>query len=167
MNEPTITVTGNLTNDPELRYTPTGNPVALLRLASTPRRRDDSGQWVDGTTTFLDAEVWGALAENACESFRKGSRVLLTGRLRTDVWTPTDGDQAGIEQRRIRISIDELALSIKFAPARSVKAERATSTGIQQTGAQQTDDSQQGGPQLRSVRAATIGRITPPTEVPF
>jgi single-strand DNA-binding protein len=88
MNEPTITITGNLTADPELRYTPTGQAVATLRIASTPRRRDNNGQWTDGNTTFLDAESWGTAAENAAESLAKGDRVLIAGRHRTDVYTP-------------------------------------------------------------------------------
>ena len=126
MNDPTITLSANLTADPELRYTPTGKPVTLLRLASTPRRRHDAGQWVDGTTTYLDAEIWGPPAENASESLVKGSRVLLTGRIRTDAWTPTERPLAGIEQRRIRIAVDELAASIRYAVARSVRPERTT-----------------------------------------
>ena len=124
MNEPSITISANLTADPELRYTPTGKPVTLLRLASTPRRRDDSGQWVDGNTTFLDAEVWGAPAENAAKSLTKGSRVMIAGRLRTDLWTPTDGAHAGIEQRRLRVVVDELAVSLRYAVARSVRPDR-------------------------------------------
>lgn len=103
MNEPIITIAGNLTADPELRFTPTGNPVALLRIASTPRRRDNNGQWVDGNTTFLDAETWGSGAENAAESLAKGDRVLIAGRIRTDVYTPDTGPNAGNEQRRPRI----------------------------------------------------------------
>ena len=129
MNEPSITFTGNLTTDPELRFTPTGKPVALLRLASTPRRRDDAGGWSDGNTTFLDAEVWGATAENASESLSKGSRVLLTGRIRTDVWTPTDGEYAGKEQRRIRVVVDELAVSIRYAAARTIRPDRGSGQG--------------------------------------
>jgi single-strand DNA-binding protein len=125
MNEPTLTIAGNLTADPELRYTPTGKPVTLLRVASTPRRQDGSGQWQDGTTTFLDAEVWNASAENAAESLQ-GDRVLLIGRVRTDVWTPESGPNAGTEQRRLRLVVDEVALSLRHATARSSRASRST-----------------------------------------
>jgi single-strand DNA-binding protein len=131
MNEPTLTIAGNLTADPELRYTPTGKPVTLLRVASTPRRQDGSGQWQDGTTTFLDAEVWNAPAENAAESLHRGDRVLLIGRVRTDVWTPESGPNAGAEQRRLRLVVDEVALSLRHATARSSRASRSTpSAGV-------------------------------------
>jgi single-strand DNA-binding protein len=126
MNEPTLTIAGNLTADPELRYTPTGKPVTLLRVASTPRRQDGSGQWHDGTTTFLDAEVWNAPAENAAESLHKGDRVLLAGRVRTDAWTPESGPNAGAEQRRLRLVVDEVALSLRHTTARPARASRTT-----------------------------------------
>lgn len=129
MNEPTITLAGNLTADPELRFTPNGKPVALLRIASTPRRYDNStSQWVDGNTTFLDAEAWGTPAENAAKSLHRGDRVVITGRLRTDVYTPDTGPNAGTEQRRLRIVIDELAVSLRYTTAKPVRASRSTST---------------------------------------
>jgi single-strand DNA-binding protein len=125
MNEPTVTIAGNLTADPELRYTPTGQPVAVLRVASTPRRRDNDGQWTDGNTTFLDAETWGTAAENAAESLGKGDRVLVTGRIRTDVYTPDTGPNAGNEVHRLRIVTDEVAVSLRHAIARPNRAQRS------------------------------------------
>jgi single-strand DNA-binding protein len=68
MNEPTITIAGNLTDNPQLRFTTSGQAVAVLRIASTPRRRDRVGNWADGNTTFLYAEAWGTPATNAVES---------------------------------------------------------------------------------------------------
>jgi single-strand DNA-binding protein len=126
MNEPTITITGNLTTDPELRYTPTGQAVAVLRIASTPRRRDHNGQWTDGNTTFIDAETWGTPAENAAESLAKGDRVLIAGRIRTDVYTPDTGPNAGNEVRRLRVVTDEVAVSLRHAVARPERAQRSS-----------------------------------------
>ena len=75
-NETTITVTGNLVEDPELRFTPSGVPVARFRIASTPRYRDSAtGEWKDGDTLFLTCQVWRQAAENVAESLQKGMRV--------------------------------------------------------------------------------------------
>jgi single-strand DNA-binding protein len=104
----------------------TGKPVTLLRVASTPRRRDTDGQWTDGNTTFLDAEAWGAPAENAADSLRKGDRVVITGRLRTDVYTPAEGPNAGTEQRRLRVVIDELAVSLRHTTVRPARTNRTS-----------------------------------------
>jgi len=129
MNEPTITIAGNLTADPELRFTPTGKAVALLRIAATPRRYDNnSKQWTDGNTTFLDAEAWGAPGENAAESLHRGDRVVIAGKLRTDVYTTENGANAGTEQRRLRIVIDELAVSLRHTTAKPVRASRGNAT---------------------------------------
>jgi single-strand DNA-binding protein len=126
MNEPTITIAGNLVDDPQLRFTTSGQAVALLRIASTPRRRDRVGQWSDGNTTFLDAEAWGTPATNAAECLAKGDRVVVTGRIRTDVYTPDEGPNAGTEVRRLRIVADEVAVSLRHATARPVRAQRST-----------------------------------------
>ena len=81
--ETPITVVGNLVADPELRYTPSGAPVANFRVASTPRRYDSqTNQWVDGDAMFLTCNVWRQAAENAAESLKKGMRVIVNGRLR-------------------------------------------------------------------------------------
>ena len=81
LNSIPFTAAGNLTADPELRFTGTGKPVAGLRIAVTPRRFDrDTNSYTDGTTTFVDGQVWGEQAEHLAESLHKGDRVLVTGR---------------------------------------------------------------------------------------
>ena len=78
-----ITITGNLVDDPELRFTPSGQPVAKFRIASTPRYMDRStNEWKDGDSLFLTCQAWRQLAENAAESLNRGTRVIVAGRLR-------------------------------------------------------------------------------------
>jgi single-strand DNA-binding protein len=129
MNEPTITLTGNATGEIDLRYTPNGKPVARLMVACNPRRLDStSNTWIDGTPSFWPCEVWGPMAENLADSITKGDRVTLTGRVRAQVWTPTDGENAGTEQRRIDVIVDEIGPSLRFRSARPVKAVRGSAT---------------------------------------
>ncbi len=127
MNEPTISFVGNLTADPELKFTPTGKAVTNLGVACNPRRYDaQNGSWVDGTPIYWQCEVWGTLGENAAESLRKGDRVVVTGQVKAYVWTPTEGEHAGVEQRRVQIVVDELGPSLRFATAKVVKGDRTT-----------------------------------------
>lgn len=132
MNEPTISFAGNLTADPELTFTSTGKPVANLGVACNPRRYDQTSRsWVDGTPVFWQCEAWGSLGENAAESLRKGDRVVVTGQVKAYVWTPTQGEHAGIEQRRIQIVADELGASLRFATAQVTRNGRGS--GPEQT----------------------------------
>ena len=125
LNAIPFTAAGNLTADPELRFTGTGKPVAGLRIAVTPRRFDrDSNSYVDGTTTFVDGQVWGEQAEHLAESLHKGDRVLVIGRWVTRVFTPTQGPNAGVEQRRLEVVVDEIGPSLAWATA------AVTKTGI-------------------------------------
>lgn len=127
MNEPSITLTGTACGDAELRFTPTGKPVARLTVACNPRRLDQStGQWVDGTATFWTCEVWGPAAENTAESIRKGDRVMVSGRVRANVWTPTEGEHAGVEQRRMDVVVDEIGLSLRFRAATTNRTQRVS-----------------------------------------
>ena len=127
MNEPTITFVGNLAADPEIKFTPSGKAVANLGVVCNPRRYDNStSSWVDGTPVFWQCEVWGSLGENAADSLRKGDRVLVTGRVKAYSWTPTDGPNAGVEQRRTQIVVDELGASLRFAAATIRRGERQT-----------------------------------------
>ena len=119
--ETPITVVGNLVADPELRYTPSGAPVANFRVASTPRRYDSqTNQWVDGDAMFLTCNVWRQAAENAAESLKKGMRVIVNGRLRQRSFETRDG-----EQRRVfEIEVDEVGPSLKYATARVTRTQR-------------------------------------------
>src|SRR5438309_11764519 len=90
--ETVITIIGNLTNDPELRFTPSGAAVANFTVASTPRTFDrQSNEWKDGETLFMRCSVWREAAENVAESLTRGTRVIVTGRLRQRTYTPKDG----------------------------------------------------------------------------
>jgi single-strand DNA-binding protein len=113
MNDIPAYFTGNLTRDPELRVTPGGRAVASLGIAVTPRRYNaKTKQYEDGTTTFVDANVWGSQAEYAVESLTKGSRVIVTGR-----WVTRTFTSAGTEVRKLEVLVDELGPSLRWAKA--------------------------------------------------
>jgi single-strand DNA-binding protein len=116
-----VTVAGNLTDDPELRFTPAGDQVASLRVAVTTRAPDGQGGWRDGSTSFFRVTVWRAQAEHAAESLRKGARVLVCGRLRQRTWETDDGQP----RQAVEIEADELAASLRFHTATLTKATRA------------------------------------------
>ncbi len=95
MNETTLTITGNLVDDPELRFTPSGQPVAKFRIASTPRYFDkQANAWKDGESLFLTVNVWRQAAENVAESMTRGTRAIVTGRLRQRSYETKDGREA-------------------------------------------------------------------------
>ncbi len=120
------TLTANLTRDPELRYTSSGQAVASISLADTPRRRNaQTGQWEDGQTSYYTATVWAA-AENVAESLHKGDRVIVVGRIVERSFTATRGEHQGEIVRRHEIVVDEIGPSLRFATAKPVKARRGT-----------------------------------------
>ncbi len=119
-----IQLLANLTHDPELRYTTSGKAYARIRLASTPRVKDSSGTWVDGATTFYEGRAWNDLAEHATESLRRGDRVIVLGALRTERWT----DSTGEDREALRVDVDEIGPSLRFANAKVTKAQRGTPT---------------------------------------
>lgn len=109
-----ITVVGNLTADPELRYTQSGVAVASFTIASTPRSFDrQSGEWKDGDALFLRASVWREFAENAASSLRKGMRVIAQGRLRQRSYETREGER----RTSYEIDIDEVGPSVRYATA--------------------------------------------------
>ncbi|MDD7967798.1 single-stranded DNA-binding protein [Actinomycetospora lemnae] len=115
MNETTLTIIGNLTEAPELRYLPSGAARAGFTVASTPRRFDrQSGSWVDGDALFLRCVAWGPLAENAAESLGKGDHVVVVGRLRQRSFETAEGQRRQV----IELEVDELGASLRFATAR-------------------------------------------------
>lgn len=121
MNDITITLTGNLVDDPELRYTPQGTPVANMRVASTPRMQK-GGRWVDAAdTVFIDVVAWRALGENAAEELRKGDRVIVAGRLRQRTYETKEGQKRTVYE----IHADEIAPSLKLPLAEQEPAEPA------------------------------------------
>lgn len=127
MNEIPFHAAANITRDPELRFTSTGQPVANLGIAITPRRRDnEKNEWVDGTTTFLDATVWGDQATHVADSLTKGDRVVVLGQLVTRTWTPESGANEGKEQRRVEVLVNEIGPSLRWAKA---QPEKVATTG--------------------------------------
>jgi single-strand DNA-binding protein len=120
MNETSITVAGNLVDDPELHFTKAGTAVARFRVASTPRYQDQRGQWKDGDTLFLTCNAWRQLGENVAESLRKGMRVLVTGRLTQRSYDSEDGKRTVYE-----VEADDVAPSLRSATAALTKASRS------------------------------------------
>ena len=114
-NETVITVVGNLTDDPELRFTPSGAAVAKFRIASTPRMFDKaSGEWKDGEPLFLSCNVWRQAAENVAESLTRGTRVIVQGRLRQRSYETREGEKRTV----MEIEVDEIGPSLFRATAK-------------------------------------------------
>lgn len=135
-NEPTITLTGNLTADPELRFAPSGAAVANFTVASTPRQFDkQASEWKDGETLFMRCSVWRDQAENVAESLVRGSRVIVTGRLKSRSYETKEGEKRTV----IELDVDEVGASLRNATAKVTKAQRgqggAPAQGQAQTGA--------------------------------
>jgi single-strand DNA-binding protein len=120
MPDTTTIITGNLTDAPELRFTPNGAAVATFRVAVTPRVRDGN-DWKDGDTSFFRVTAWRRLAENATESLSKGDRVIVVGRLKTRSWETDQGERRTV----VEIDAEEIGPSLRWATA---KPERATAT---------------------------------------
>ena len=125
MNETVITVRGNLTADPDLRYTQTGLAVANFTIASTPREFDkQTNDWKDGETLFLRASVWREFAEHVAGSLTKGTAVIATGRLKQRSYTTKEGE----ERTAIELDVEDIGPSLRFATA---VITRATSSATQ------------------------------------
>jgi single-strand DNA-binding protein len=117
-----ITLIGNLTSDPELRWTPSGAAVATFTIASTPRTLDRQTQeWKDGEALFLRCSVWREAAENAAESLTRGSRVMAQGRLKQRSFETKEGEKRTV----IELDVDEIGPSLRYATATVSKAARS------------------------------------------
>ncbi len=124
--ETNITVIGNLTDDPELKFTPSGAAVANFTVASTPRTFDrQTNEWKDGDALFLRCAAWRGLAENVAESLQKGQRVIVTGSLKIRNFERQDGSKG----TSVEINVDEIGPSLKFATAKVTKASRSGGGG--------------------------------------
>ena len=119
-----VILAGNLVADPELRYTANGAAVANFRVAYSTRIRDAAGNWTDGETSFFTVNCWRALAENAAESLTRGTRVVVTGRLKQRSWENQEGEKRTV----IEIEADDLGGSLKWATANVTKANRSSSS---------------------------------------
>jgi single-strand DNA-binding protein len=123
-NDNQVMLVGNLTDDPELRFTPNGAAVANFRLAVTPRVRDGDS-WKDGETSFFRINVWRQQAENAAETLQKGARCIVVGRLRTRSWETPEGEKRSVTE----VEADEIGPSLKFATAKVERSSRGGSGG--------------------------------------
>jgi single-strand DNA-binding protein len=122
----TITVIGNLTDDPELRFTPSGAAVAKFRVASTPRFLDkQTNEWKDGEPLFLTCNVWRQAAENVAESLQRGARVIVSGRLRQRSYETREGEKRTV----FELEVDEIGPSLRYATAKVQKMQRSSGGG--------------------------------------
>ena len=121
MPETALTIVGNLTNAPELRFTPSGSAVANMTIASTPRTFDkQSQQWKDGETLYLRCSVWREQAENVVESLTKGTAVIVTGRLKSRSYETKEGEKRTV----IELEVDEIGPSLRNASAKVTRTNR-------------------------------------------
>jgi single-strand DNA-binding protein len=131
-----ITVVGNLVDDPELRFTPSGAAVANFRIASTPRTFDrQANEWKDGEALFLSCSVWRQAAENVAESLQKGMRVVVQGNLRSRQYETREGEKRTV----FEIQVDEVGPSLRYATAKVTRTQRSGGSsygGGQQGGGQ-------------------------------
>ena len=124
--ETIITVVGNLVDDPELRFTPSGAAVANFRIASTPRTFDrQTNEWKDGDALFLSCSVWRQAAENVAESLVKGMRVVVQGRLKSRQYETREGEKRTV----IELDVDEVGPSLKYATAKVTRTTRQGAGG--------------------------------------
>ncbi|MGW2644615.1 single-stranded DNA-binding protein [Streptomyces sp. NPDC001393] len=130
VGETPLTVVGNLTDDPELRFTPSGVAMAKFSVASTPRSYDKtSGQWQDGTAMFLRCTAWRDLAQHIAETLAKGMRVVVTGRLRQHNWQNEQGENRSM----LGLEVDDIGPSLQFATAKVERVQRKGATSAPAT----------------------------------
>lgn len=121
-----ITLVGNLTDDPELRFTPSGAAVAKFRVASTPRFMDrQTGEWKDGEPLFLACNVWRQAAEHVAESLQRGTRVIVSGRLRQRSYETREGEKRTV----FELEVDDIGPSLRYATAKVQKMSRSSGSG--------------------------------------
>ena len=137
-----ITIIGNITGDPELRFTPSGAAVANFTVASTPRQFDrTSNDWKDGETLFMRCSVWRDAAENVAESLQRGTRVLVSGRLKSRSYETKEGEKRTV----IELDVDEVGPSLKYATAKVNRTQRGNGGGGFNSGGQSNQSNQGGG----------------------
>lgn len=129
VGEPQINMVGNLVADPELRFTPSGVAAASVRIAVTPRSRDNAtGEWKDGETVWLSGTVWRQYAENVAESLTKGTRVIVIGRLKQRSYETREGEKRTVYE----VDIDDIGPALRYATAKIQRTSRSgTSDGGQ------------------------------------
>jgi len=139
-----ITIAGNLVDDPELRFTPAGQPVARFRVASTPRFLDkNTNEWKDGDSLFLTCNVWRQAAENVAESLTRGTRVIVSGRLRQRSYETKEGEKRTVYE----IEVDDVGPSLRNASAKVSKMARSGGDGNYGNGGQRSSGGRPSGGQ--------------------
>ena len=152
-----ITLVGNIASDVELRFTPSGAPVANFRVASTPRTfNKTTNQWEDGEAMFLTCNVWRQAAENAAASLAKGMRVIVQGRLKARTFQNREGENRTV----FEIDVDEVGPSLAFATAQVDRNPR-------EGGNQQTNQNPNQAPQAATWPAQNQGGFSNDGEIPF
>jgi single-strand DNA-binding protein len=137
-----ITIIGNITGDPELRFTPSGAAVANFTVASTPRAFDrQSNEWKDGETLFMRCSVWRDAAENVAESLQRGTRVIVSGRLKSRSYETKEGEKRTV----IEMEVDEVGPSLRYATAKVNKTQRGGGGGFGGSGGGQQGGGWSGG----------------------
>jgi single-strand DNA-binding protein len=137
-----LTIVGNLTADPELRFSPQGTSWATFTVASTPRSYDSqSGQWKDGETLFMDCSIWRQAADNVAESLTKGMRVVVTGRLISRSYENREGEH----RTRLQLQVDEVGPSLKYATAKVTRTPSQGGGSWQSSGGGNVSQASQGG----------------------
>jgi single-strand DNA-binding protein len=121
MADNSVTLVGNVTDDPELRFTPSGAAVANFTVAVNRRFKGQSGQWEDKLDGFFRCNCWREMAENVAESLHKGTRIVVTGRLQQRTWEDNDGNK----RRDFEIQVDEVGPSLRWATAQVTKSNRS------------------------------------------
>jgi single-strand DNA-binding protein len=129
-----VSLIGNLTDDPEVRFTPSGTQVGNFRLAVTPRVREGD-QWKDGDTSFFRINCWRDLAVHAADSLSKGDRALVIGRLKARAWETPEGERRSV----VEVEAEEIGPSLRWATAKPERTSRSTGTGPSK-GGQFNDD---------------------------
>ena len=131
-NDNQVTVVGNLTDDPELRYTPNGAAVCKFRIAVNRRMPDGAGGWKDGEASYFSVNCWRSLAENVAETLTRGTRVVVSGRLQYRAWENQDGEK----RSAVEIEADEIGPSLRWATARIERNPRSIApVRVPETGA--------------------------------
>ncbi len=166
--ETVITVVGNLVDDPELRFTPSGAAVANFRIASTPRTFDkQTNEWKDGDALFLSCSVWRQAAENVAESLQKGMRVVVQGRLKSRQYETREGEKRTV----FEIEVEEVGPSLKYATAKVTRVQRSGGGGgyggAPQGGGQQGGNDPWATPAPQGGGAAPQGGGAPAAQDPW
>lgn len=158
-----ITLVGNITDDPELRFTPSGSAVANFTIAVNRRFKNQSGQWEDKLDGFFKCSCWRDMAENVAESLQKGQRVMVVGRLQQRSWD----DQEGNKRSAFEIQVDEVGPSLRWATGQVQKSQRSSQQGAAPQGAAPQGAAQSSGGGDWGSAPAPVGGPAPAEEGSF